>query len=64
LNEEQRMEFRAILMSHITLAQAQQKALAWATGPEIGKKPSIACLEKSGSGCVWWKGSPASRAWQ
>jgi len=40
------MEFRAILMSHITLAQAQQKALAWATGPEIGKKPSIACLGK------------------
>ena len=46
LNEEQRAEFRAMLLSDITLAQTQQKALAWATGPDIGKKPSIACLGK------------------
>jgi hypothetical protein len=46
LSEEQRAEFRSMLLSDITLAQAQQKALAWATGPDIGKKPSIACLGK------------------
>jgi hypothetical protein len=46
LNEEQRAEFRALLLSDITLAKAQQKTLAWATGPDIGKKPYIACLGK------------------
>lgn len=41
------MEFRLLLLSDITLAEVQQKALAWATGPDIGKKPSIASLGRS-----------------
>lgn len=46
LTDEQRTEFRALLLSDITLADAQQKVLAWPTGRDIGKKPTIGCLGK------------------
>ncbi len=44
LTDEQRAAFRALLLSGITLAEAQQKAPPWPGGPEQGKQPSIASL--------------------
>jgi hypothetical protein len=46
LSEEQQEKFHTMLLSDITLAETQQKAPAWATGPDIGKKPFIASLGK------------------
>jgi hypothetical protein len=46
LTEEQRIEFHALLLSGITLAEARDKVLPWPQGPDKDKKPSIACLGK------------------
>ncbi len=44
LTDEQRAAFRAVLLSGITLAEAQQKAPPWPGGTEQGKPPSLTSL--------------------
>jgi len=44
LTEEQRISLHALLLSGITLAQAQKEALPWPEGPDKDRKPSPACL--------------------
>ncbi len=44
LTDEQRAAFRAVLLSGITLAEAQQKAPPWPGGPEQGQQTLIASL--------------------
>jgi hypothetical protein len=44
LTEEQRISLHALLLSGITLAQAQKEALPWPEGPDKDHKPSPACL--------------------
>jgi hypothetical protein len=44
LTEEQRISLHALLLSGITLAEAQEEAPPWPVGPDKDKKPSPACL--------------------
>ncbi len=47
LTEEQRISFRALLLSGVTLAEAHEKILPWQSGPDQGKKPSLSSLGRT-----------------
>jgi len=47
LTEEQRIAFRTLLLSGVTLAEAHEKTLPWPSGPAQGKKPSLSSLGRA-----------------